>query len=119
MKSSEEVFIDLTRFIVKDRGYDINDSEATSNSESSSEEEEVVDIKFDQEFFKTLASLKNKDPRIYDKNTQFFQSLKEDTNSDAEDEKKSSKYKKNKPVTLKDYERQVILDKGGIFEDGK
>lgn len=101
----------------KDRGYDINDSEATSNSESSSEEEEVVDIKFDQEFFKTLASLKNKDPRIYDKNTQFFQSLKEDTNSDAEDEKKSSKYKKNKPVTLKDYERQVILDKGGIFED--
>ncbi|XP_011189017.2 protein KRI1 homolog [Zeugodacus cucurbitae] len=101
----------------KDRGYDVNESDSTSDSESSSEEDEVVDVKFDQEFLKTLSSLKNKDPTIYDKNTQFFGSLNEAINSDGEDEKNVSRDKKQKPVTLKDYERQVILDKGGIFED--
>ncbi|XP_050334333.1 protein KRI1 homolog isoform X1 [Bactrocera neohumeralis] len=99
----------------KDRGYDVN-SESSSDSESSSEEDEVVDIKFDKEFLKTLSSLKNKDPTIYDKSTQFFQSINED-NDEAEDKKNVTKDKKHKPVTLKDYERQVILDKGGIFED--
>lgn len=100
----------------KDRGYDVNDSESTSDSEPSSEDDEKVDIKFDKEFLKTLSSLKNKDPTIYDKSTQFFRSLNED-NSDAEDEKNVTKNEKHKPVTLKDYERQVILDNGGIFED--
>uniref|UniRef100_W8BBB5 Protein KRI1 homolog n=1 Tax=Ceratitis capitata TaxID=7213 RepID=W8BBB5_CERCA len=100
----------------KDRGYDVADSDSSSNSETSSDEDEVVDMKFDQEFLKTLASLKSKDPTIYDKNTQFFQALNDNSN-ESEDKTDISKNKRSKPITLKDYERQIILDKGGKFED--
>ncbi|XP_017863004.1 PREDICTED: protein KRI1 homolog [Drosophila arizonae] len=97
----------------KDRGLDISESELDSDSESSDEDE--VDVKFDQEFFKTLASLKSKDPRIYDKETRFFNEKADSESNDDEDapKKKSSK---SKPVTLKDYERKVILEHNGKFE---
>ncbi|XP_017071192.1 protein KRI1 homolog [Drosophila eugracilis] len=97
----------------KDRGLDVSESEFDSDSESSEEDE--VDPKFDQEFFKTLSSLKSKDPRIYDKGTKFFN---ESSSSDEEDKNEESpkKTKKSKPVTLKDYERKVILDHNGKFE---
>ncbi|XP_036337731.1 protein KRI1 homolog [Rhagoletis pomonella] len=102
----------------KDRGYDVDESESTSDSESSSDEDEEFDPKFDQEFLKTLASLKSKDPAIYDKSTKFFQALNEDTESgDGEGKQNVQKDKHSKPITLKDYERQIILDKGGKFED--
>ncbi|XP_037948729.1 protein KRI1 homolog [Teleopsis dalmanni] len=94
----------------KDRGLDVSESDFSSNDSDSSEEDDVEDTKFDEEFFKTLASLKSKDPSIYDKNTRFFDHL----DSDSEETKKE---KKSKPVTLKDYERTIILEKGGKFED--
>ncbi|XP_053955389.1 protein KRI1 homolog [Anastrepha ludens] len=100
----------------KDRGYDV-DSESSSDSETSSDENEVVDQNFDKEFLKTLASLKSKDPAIYDKNTTFFQALNRDTESDGETENNIQIDKRSKPVTLKDYERQIILEKGGKFEE--
>ncbi|XP_023179364.2 protein KRI1 homolog [Drosophila hydei] len=97
----------------KDRGLDISESELDSDSESSDEDE--VDVKFDQEFFKTLASLKSKDPRIYDKETQFFNE-KEDSESNDDADAPKKKSSKSKPVTLKDYERKVILEHNGKFE---
>lgn len=102
-------------FADKDRGLDVSESEFDSDSESSEEEE--VDVKFDQEFFKTLASLKSKDPKIYDKETRFFDD-EEDEAADGEDAESSSRKKtsKSKPVTLKDYERKVILEHNGKFE---
>lgn len=102
-------------FADKDRGLDVSESEFDSDSESSEEEE--VDVKFDQEFFKTLASLKSKDPKIYDKETRFFDD-EEDEEGDGQDAEGSSKKRtiKSKPVTLKDYERKVILEHNGKFE---
>ncbi|XP_016997172.2 protein KRI1 homolog [Drosophila takahashii] len=97
----------------KDRGLDVSESEF--DSDSSSSEEDEVDPKFDQDFFKTLSSLKSKDPRIYDKGTRFFNessSEEEDKDGDSPSKKK----KKTKPVTLKDYERKVILEHNGKFE---
>ncbi|XP_017128654.1 protein KRI1 homolog [Drosophila elegans] len=93
----------------KDRGLDVSESEFDSDSESSEEDE--VDPKFDQDFFKTLSSLKSKDPRIYDKGTKFF-----NESSSDEEEGQPKKQKKAKPVTLKDYERKVILEHNGKFE---
>ncbi|KAH8364320.1 hypothetical protein KR084_005889 [Drosophila pseudotakahashii] len=96
----------------KDRGLDVSESEFDSDSESSEEDE--VDPKFDQDFFKTLSSLKSRDPRIYDKGTRFFdESSSEEEDKDGESSKKK---KKSKPVTLKDYERKVILEHNGKFE---
>ncbi|EDV96253.1 protein KRI1 homolog [Drosophila grimshawi] len=102
----------------KDRGLEISESELDSDSDSSDEEE--VDVKFDQEFFKTLASLKSKDPRIYDKETRFF-AKNESGDSESSEEEGSPKKKpsKNKPVTLKDYERKVILEHNGKFESSE
>ncbi|XP_034480476.1 protein KRI1 homolog [Drosophila innubila] len=98
----------------KDRGLDVSESELDSDSESSEEEE--VDVKFDQEFFKTLASLKSKDPRIYDKETRFFDAADGDESDSEEEGSPKKKPSKAKPVTLKDYERKVILEHNGKFE---
>lgn len=96
--------------LVKDRDKDISDSSSDDDSESS-EEEVVINKKFDEEFFKTLASLKSKNPEIYDKNTKFFKDIGSD------DEVGNKKEKKKKAMTIKDYERKVILEKGGKYED--
>ncbi|XP_073838407.1 protein KRI1 homolog [Musca autumnalis] len=109
----------------KDKGLNDYDSESSSDSDSS-EEDEVLDPTFDQEFLSTLASLKSKDPKIYDKQVKFFEKVNkqigedgsEDDGGGSGDEKnKVGKQKKNKPVTLKDYERKIILEKGGKFVD--
>ncbi|XP_030385689.1 protein KRI1 homolog [Scaptodrosophila lebanonensis] len=107
----------------KDRGLDVSESELDSDSESS-DEDEAVDVKFDQEFFKTLASLKSKDPKIYDKETRFFNGVGDDSDeddgiADGERESKKKKAPKTKPVTLKDYERKVILEHNGKFESSE
>ncbi|XP_037722586.1 protein KRI1 homolog [Drosophila subpulchrella] len=96
----------------KDRGLDVSESEF--DSDSSSSEEDEVDPKFDQDFFKTLSSLKSKDPRIYDKDAKFFNESSSDEGD--KDEESLKKKKKTKPVTLKDYERKVILEHNGKFE---
>ncbi|EDW73443.1 uncharacterized protein Dwil_GK16643 [Drosophila willistoni] len=104
----------------KDRGLDVSESELDSDSSDSSDEDNE-DVKFDQEFFKTLSSLKSKDPKIYDKETKFFNDEDgDDDEEDADEEDDVSgkkKVKKSKPVTLKDYERKVILENNGRFEE--
>ncbi|XP_042309718.1 protein KRI1 homolog [Sceloporus undulatus] len=84
-----------------------------STSESSAEDEEV-DPKLDRAFYSTLALLKTKDPRIYQKDATFYS--KEDSSS-ASDNEKPSRKRKEKPMFLKDYERKVILEKEGKYED--
>ena len=68
--------------------------------------------------------LKSKDPRIYDSKTNFFASKKIDENdddadvdADDDDGKKKKKAKKEKPMTIADLERKVMLEKGGKFEE--
>ncbi|XP_055913201.1 protein KRI1 homolog [Eupeodes corollae] len=95
----------------KDRGNDVSDSDSSSESDSS-DEDEIIDSKFDQEFFKTLSSLKSKDPTIYDKNTRFFDGVELGVGVGQNKKQTSSK-----PVTLNDYERKIILENGGKFED--
>lgn len=58
----------------------------------------------EKDFLKTLACLKSKDPKIYQKDVKFFEDKK------PEELKKKEKKKKDEPLTLKDYERKLLLE---------
>ncbi|XP_072005607.1 protein KRI1 homolog isoform X2 [Engystomops pustulosus] len=96
---------------VKDRYGDeqINDSES-----SSSESEDDLEIVVDKDFYRTLSLLKKKDPVIYKKDVIFY---KEPDDDDDDPAPGQSKAPKEKPMYLKDYERKVILEKEGKYED--
>ena len=72
---------------------------------------------FDKDFYKALALLKNKDPKIYDQHVTFFN----DTNKVQEvyTEKKKQKPKKEKAVFLRDYERNIIVERDGKLSDSE
>lgn len=93
---------------LKDRGQDggLSDSE---DSDTSSDDNDGEDPEFDEVFFKTLASLKSKDPKIYQKDTQFFEGA---TKLDAREKARSKKI-----FTVKDLERKVVLENAGEFVD--
>ncbi|XP_065075884.1 protein KRI1 homolog [Ochlerotatus camptorhynchus] len=89
------------------------DSEGeSSSSEDETTDEEVVDPDFDKEFFRTLAYLKRRDLAKYEEKPSFFENVKP-----VEEVALEKRKKKEKPMTLKDYERKVIMEKGGVYED--
>ncbi|XP_070597889.1 protein KRI1 homolog [Erythrolamprus reginae] len=90
------------------------EEEKVSSSESASSEEEELDPKLDRAFYSMLGLLKTKDPRIYQKNVNFY--TEKDCCS-ATVFKKTSTKKKEKPMLLKDYERKVMVEKAGKYED--
>ncbi|WAR23877.1 KRI1-like protein [Mya arenaria] len=65
----------------------------------------------ERDWLRTLSALKSKDPRIYQKDIKFYDD--EDSNQETGEKKK----KKDKPVFLKDYERKVLLEKGGVVDE--
>ncbi|XP_062566449.1 protein KRI1 homolog [Saccostrea cucullata] len=89
--------------------------EDSSSSESEDEDAEALTAQLEEDWFKTLAALKSKDPRIYDKNAKFYHSEEEESDDSSDEPGPSSK--KDKPVYLKDYHRKVILEKEGKVSD--
>ncbi|ETN65794.1 CDNA sequence [Anopheles darlingi] len=87
-------------------------SGSSDSSDDETTDEEIVDADFDKEFFRTLAFLKRKDPNKYTEQPTFFQDVKP-----VEEVALTKRNRKEKPMTLKDYERKVMLEKGGVFED--
>ena len=83
-----------------------------SDSSSSSEEEDVPQFTKNAtvDFFATLTALKNKDPSIYAKDAQFYR---------TDDDKEEKKTEKEKTMTLKDYDRAKIIEKGGIIDEAE
>merc|ERR1719347_5828 len=90
--------------------YEEEDEEESDESSDDSEAEELDD-EMEKDFFATLASLKKKDPKIYDGETIFF---KEKKGTEGGEKEKVSSEKK---VTLKDLETHVMLKKGGHFDE--
>lgn len=88
-----------------------DDSESSSESDSSDDDAAAFNPKFDQEFLKTLSSLKRKDPAIYEKSTKFFE---EDNLSDAYSAQPKKKAKK---LTIKQYEQNILMKNGGTFDE--
>lgn len=95
---------------MKDKGGD-DDSDSSSDSDSSDDNEAAFNPRFDEEFFKTLSSLKRKDDTIYEKSTKFFE--EEDilhVPSYADDKERKKK------LTIKQYEQDILLKSGGIYD---
>ncbi|KAG8630617.1 hypothetical protein KVT40_002236 [Elsinoe batatas] len=80
------------------------DEDSDSTSEEEDDDGDLVTGELDSEIQATLQALKSKDPRIYDKNVNFYRPL-EETLPRPEDEGK-----KAKPLYLKDYHRQNLLN---------
>ncbi|KAJ8363371.1 hypothetical protein SKAU_G00122020 [Synaphobranchus kaupii] len=98
---------------LKDRyGDEVGDSDSDSESDEDSEVE--LNPRLERDFYRTLSLLKKKDPKIYQQDAKFYTA--QESSGDSDDQPSTSK-KQEKPMFLKDYERKVILEKGGKYED--
>jgi len=86
----------------KGKNADASDSESSSDDETEDEAGFLITEDLDNEISATLQAIKNKDPRIYDKNATFYKPF------DAEAEA-ASKERKEKPMTIRDYHRERYL----------
>ncbi|CAG8488441.1 16127_t:CDS:10 [Dentiscutata erythropus] len=103
---------------LKEKYGDLNSDEDEGSSSSEEEDEygELVTPEIDSQIMKTISAIKNKDPKVYDKNSNFF--------ADEEIRKarqnwfdKQKQKKSEKPLFLKDYQRQILLESSDITED--
>ncbi|KAM4037155.1 LOW QUALITY PROTEIN: protein KRI1 homolog [Anomaloglossus baeobatrachus] len=94
---------------LKDR-YGDTRADGSGSSDSDSEDDLEIDPQLDKDFYRTLSLLKKKDPIIYKEDVTFYK----EADPSASNQSKSSK---EKPMFLKDYERKVILEKAGKYED--
>nr|CAG4640015.1 EOG090X05XL [Daphnia pulex] len=85
------------------------DADSSSTSETEDEDGEAWDSEVEKQFFQTLASLKKKDPSIYNAEKKFF-----DKAAQSALPKKSTK---EEAFTLRDYERKIMVEKGGKMSD--
>lgn len=100
---------------LKDRYGDQDEPNSSDSSDSDTDESEVeLDPKLDRDFYRTLSLLKKKDPKIYQTDAKFYS---EESSESGDEEKPSTSKKSEKPMFLKDYERKVILERGGKYDD--
>lgn len=98
-KKREELHRLEEKYRSKDGGMDESDESSTDESED--DEGFLVTEQLDEEIKATLQAIKNKDPRIYDKNAVFYKPIDPDTAPQKE--------KTEKPVTLRDYHRERYM----------
>ncbi|KAM4754475.1 protein KRI1 homolog isoform 2-T2 [Cyanocitta cristata] len=101
---------------LRDRYGDNGDSgDSDSESSESSGDDVALDPREEREFYRTLALLKTRDPRIYRADTTFY--TREESEEEEEDGEEEEEERPSKPMFLKDYERKVVLEKEGKYVD--
>ena len=88
-----------------------------STSESEDDDAEALTEQVEKDFFKTLAALKTKDPRIYDGKTQFYEEPSPKDGPRTSSKEAGSSGQQQKPLTIGDLQRKVILEKDGKFDE--
>ncbi|XP_061567130.1 protein KRI1 homolog [Cololabis saira] len=97
---------------LKDRyGDQVADSDESSSS-SSDDSEVELDPSVERDFYRTLSLLKKRDPKIYEQDATFYSE-----GASTDPQPSTSKTEPVKSMYLKDYERAVILEREGKYED--
>lgn len=111
----EDKFAKITRKRKRpsEEGGETTDSATSSSSESEDEDDaaELVTEHLDAEINATLNAIRSKDPRVYDQRTTFYSNL------DDEQNEQPVKGKEAKPMYLRDYHRETLLNSKN-FADG-
>ncbi|KAM9610854.1 protein KRI1 homolog [Morphnus guianensis] len=100
---------------LQDRYGDTGGGSSSESESESSGDDVALDPRLERDFYRTLALLKTRDPRIYRQDTTFYSQQDSSSGSDAEEEEDEER--PAKPMYLKDYERKVVLEKEGKYVD--
>ncbi|KAI8984084.1 KRI1-like family C-terminal-domain-containing protein [Mycotypha africana] len=98
-------------------GNDDVDSETSDSDEDEDDDAQLLTPAVDSQILKTIAAIRSKDPRVYQKDARFFNNDSNDSVVATKADKKQKKQKEDAPLTLKDYERKMLLEHGGFIED--
>lgn len=100
--------------LAEQSGSDDDDDSEYDSDEDEDDDANLLTAAMDSQIFKTIAAIQSKDPRVYENSTNFFEGV------DDKDAKSSSrKNKKEEKVTLKDYERKILLENSGFVDEYK
>ncbi|CAO3606946.1 unnamed protein product [Cunninghamella echinulata] len=96
------------------------EEEEETTDESDVEEDETAALltpNIDTQIFKTIAAIKAKDPSVYDSSKKFFTDEQFQASKKKWEETQSKLKQQGKKVTLKDFERQMLLEHGGYIDE--
>lgn len=82
---------------------------------------QIQNPEFDKQFLLALACLKSKDLSTYDEKVKSFNDIDKPGTSESAEAKETGKKKskKEKPLSLRDYERKIILERDGRFSSSE
>ncbi|KAF1764984.1 hypothetical protein GCK72_004935 [Caenorhabditis remanei] len=96
----------------------IKDKYGDDDDDSSSESEPEWTDGHEEAFLRTLGALKSGDRSVFENGKSFFNDIQESSSSTKNSKEKPKKSKKNdEKMTIKDYERKLVLEKGGQIDE--